>query len=139
MVEEFRIGPHGIEHKRSNLSYYNISGADLQWDESDELFRSDIETGYKSFDIHIEYDFDNFLSPGESHIITVTNDNINGGDNIVVNMVSSYTRVSVFLYGIEDGVCLIDLINNSEINIPPNLTEGATETGIVTLTITIIT
>ena len=54
-------------------------------------------------------------------------------------MISSYTRVSVFVYGIEEGGCLIDLINNSEINIPPNLAEGAIETGIVTLTITIIT
>ena len=139
MGEKYQLTSQGLEHTRSNESYYDISGDDLVWDEDKGIFRSDVETNYKSFDIDIEYDYNNFLSPSESHIITVTNDNINVGDNITVNMVSNYTRVSVFAYGIDEGSCLIDLINNSEINIPSDLEEGGSETGTIKLTITIIT
>tara|TARA_B110000967_G_scaffold205758_1_gene250985 strand:+ start:570 stop:971 length:402 start_codon:yes stop_codon:yes gene_type:complete len=126
---------NGINIIRDENSFINIS-ASGNFIDGENYFEQEVCLDFKSFDIFITYDEESYLSEGEYHILNICNTCINVGDNLVVNIASGHRGLHANVYNIEEGSCIIELLNTMDYDIPEP-TES--ENHIIKLTITIIT
>ena len=129
------MGSTGMNVIRDVDSFINI-GASGNFVNDESYFEQDVYLNFKSFDIFITYDTESYLSEGEYHRLNVYNTRIDDGDNIVVNIASDHREIRTNVYNIEDGYCIIELLNDTDLDIP-DPTDNVNK--IVKVTVTIIT
>ena len=132
----FIMTADGIQNTRDEDASGNIIAEEATY--SDGEFHSDLELDFnsKSFDIFITYNDSYFLSPDEGHVIDLSFNQIDEGDNIIINVASDYKKMYATIYNITDGRCSIYIHNQSDVDIPHF--DGGATTEQIKLTITII-
>tara|TARA_B110000908_G_C10059274_1_gene359851 strand:- start:9 stop:287 length:279 start_codon:yes stop_codon:yes gene_type:complete len=80
----------------------------------------------------LEKEFDKWWG----HVIELSFNQIDEGDNIIINVASDYKKLYSTIYNITDGGCFIYIHNQSDVDIPHF--DGGATTEQIKLTITII-
>lgn len=98
----------GIQNNRSQDASGRIGSNDFIHSNETGFFEANISLNYKSFDLFI----DSLVEPGAIHIIDISNNQIDLGDNIVVNVASNHPLVSANIYNITEEHCSLFIVNN---------------------------
>ena len=108
----------GIQNTRDEDASGNIIASEATYSSGE--FHSDLELDFnsKSFDIFITYNNEYFISPDEGHVIDLSFNQIDEGDNIIINVASNYKKLYSNIYNITNGGCSIYIHNQSNDNIP---------------------
>lgn len=96
----------GIQHIRS----MDASGRVTSFTEINEIWNANITLNYKTFNLYIE----NMEGIEEMHMIDITNNCINLGDNIVVNVASDHPYVTAKVFNISEGNCVLSIVNDRD-------------------------